>query len=231
MPITVVCPGCRKSFQVQDKFAGKSGPCPKCKTPIKVPEKAQEVKIHGGEDFSTGGRTASGQLALKPIARRQVKFKPAMAGAIGGAVVGVMILSWIGGKIVAASTPFVGYSLITLFLLLLSPVLVLAAYDFLYDDELEPYRDKPLYLRAAACAATYVVLWGFFAYVKGIVQPTDQIYLWLMITAPLLGAGGFTAHVALDLETGSAFLHYAFYAVVTFVLSLIAGIPWITPPT
>jgi hypothetical protein len=221
MPITVVCTGCKKSFQVQDKFAGKSGPCPKCKTTIKVPAKSQEVKIHGGEDFSSGGRTTSGQLALKPISRKQVKFKPALAGAIGGAALGVMILSWIGGRIIAVSTPFVGYSLATLALLLLSPVLVLGAYEFLYDDELEPYRDKPLYLRAAACAATYVILWGFFAYIKGVVQPSE-IYAWLIIAAPFLVIGTLTAQFSLDLEPGSAFCHYAFYLVVIIVLAVIA---------
>src|SRR6476661_3159539 len=30
MAIAVVCPSCHARFQVQDKFAGKEGPCPKC---------------------------------------------------------------------------------------------------------------------------------------------------------------------------------------------------------
>ena len=44
MAITIVCPGCHKRFSVSDNFAGQSGPCPKCKTVIKIPEKSTEVK-------------------------------------------------------------------------------------------------------------------------------------------------------------------------------------------
>jgi hypothetical protein len=38
MPIAVSCPTCKASFKVSDQFAGKQGPCPKCKTPIKIPK-------------------------------------------------------------------------------------------------------------------------------------------------------------------------------------------------
>jgi len=37
MPISVVCNTCNSGFTVSDKFAGKTGPCPKCKSPVKVP--------------------------------------------------------------------------------------------------------------------------------------------------------------------------------------------------
>jgi hypothetical protein len=35
--IRVTCPGCNKKFQVDDSFAGKSGRCPSCKSPIQIP--------------------------------------------------------------------------------------------------------------------------------------------------------------------------------------------------
>ena len=68
MSIIVVCPGCRKSFKVSDKFAGKSGPCPNCKRTLEVPEKTQEVKVHAPEQFAGGGRSTTGKLVLKPVA-------------------------------------------------------------------------------------------------------------------------------------------------------------------
>ncbi|MEC8508925.1 MAG: MJ0042-type zinc finger domain-containing protein, partial [Planctomycetota bacterium] len=34
MSIRVTCPGCHARFNVSDQFAGKSGPCPKCKKTI-----------------------------------------------------------------------------------------------------------------------------------------------------------------------------------------------------
>ena len=87
MAILVVCPGCKKSFNVDDKFAGKTGPCPKCKTKITIPEKQAEVKVHAPEEFSGGGRGVTGKLALKPIARNEARLKPAMMAVIGGVVV------------------------------------------------------------------------------------------------------------------------------------------------
>ncbi len=51
-------------------------------------------------------------------------------------------------------------------LLVISPVLVLAAYTFLRDDELEPYRGRELYIRITTCAAVYLILWAGLAYVK-----------------------------------------------------------------
>lgn len=35
----VVCPGCRKSFNVKDEFAGRSGKCPACGAVLTIPEK------------------------------------------------------------------------------------------------------------------------------------------------------------------------------------------------
>lgn len=38
MAIEVSCPSCKTKFTVSDKFAGKQGPCPKCKAPITIPK-------------------------------------------------------------------------------------------------------------------------------------------------------------------------------------------------
>lgn len=38
MPIAVSCSSCKTKFTVSDKFAGKQGPCPKCKAPITIPK-------------------------------------------------------------------------------------------------------------------------------------------------------------------------------------------------
>ena len=35
----VTCPGCRKSFNVKDEFAGRSGKCPACGAVLTIPEK------------------------------------------------------------------------------------------------------------------------------------------------------------------------------------------------
>ena len=55
MSILVVCPGCHKSFNVDDKHAGKTGACPKCKAKITVPTKEAEVTVHAPTEFAAGG--------------------------------------------------------------------------------------------------------------------------------------------------------------------------------
>jgi hypothetical protein len=86
MAITVVCPGCHGRFSVSDKFGGKQGPCPKCKTVISIPKAADEVKIHSPEDYG-GAKTTTGKLVLKPIAREQTKLSTAWVAAIGAATI------------------------------------------------------------------------------------------------------------------------------------------------
>jgi hypothetical protein len=223
MPILVVCQNCKKSFQVNEKFAGKSGPCPKCKATIKVPEKAQEVKVHGGEDFATGGRNAAGKLVLKPIVREQTKFRPAMAGAIGGVCLAVIVLAWLGGRIGLFGN-IVGAGI---GLLLVSPLLVMAAYTFLYDDELEPYRGMALYARVAACAATYMLLWAAFAYLRGVVRPQEmEAWMWVVIAPPFFVVGTLAGWFSFDLEPTNGFFHYTFYLLVTMILGWLAGMGW-----
>jgi hypothetical protein len=228
MSILVVCPGCKKSFQVQDKFAGKTGPCPKCKTTITVPEKAAEVKIHGAQEFADGGRSTKGQLLTKPIARKKFQLNPVLAAAVGGATLGLIVVAWLAGGVIS------DYWVVrALGLLLVSPALALAAYSFLYDDELEPYRGIPLYIRTAACSAVYVLLWAVFVYVRGAVQTTGpagpepiELWMWTLIAPPFLALGGAAAWLSFDLEPGNGFFHYAFYLLATSLLGWLAGLGW-----
>ena len=37
MAIAVLCPGCKSQFTVSDQYAGRTGPCPKCKKSITIP--------------------------------------------------------------------------------------------------------------------------------------------------------------------------------------------------
>jgi hypothetical protein len=224
MSILVVCPGCKKSFRFKDQFAGKSGRCSECKAIIHVPKKSEEVKIHGGEQFDRGGRDAAGQLVLKPIARKQVRFEPVVTAAVAGSTVCLLAVTWAAGKMELIQR---FWAVRAIGLLLVSPALVIAAYTFLRDDELEPYRGLPLLIRSAACAAAYAVLWALLAYVLDVVQPGIEIYLWMIIAIPPLVLGSLAAWLSLDLEPTNGFFHYGFYLLVTMVLGWVGGLGWV----
>jgi hypothetical protein len=222
MPISVVCPGCRKRFEVSEKFAGQTGPCPHCKSPIKIPEKPPEVVIHGPGAAPAGKtRTATGKAAPKPVARKDAKFRPRVAAAILGSVLAVALAAFFGRRV------FDQYPILrAVGLLLVSPPLVIGGYSILRDDELEPYRGKWLYLRAGIVALTYVVLWGVFGWVGGR-ELTGDIWQWLVVTPPFLVVGALAALACLDLDFGSGFFLYSFYVLATLLLRWLAGAGWI----
>lgn len=222
MSILVVCPGCKKSFQVHDKFAGKSGPCPKCKATIRIPTKSDEVQVHTPDQFAGAGRGAEGKLVLKPIAREEVKVRPVTLAAFVGAGVVVLALAWAGGR----AGLFESYLIRAGVLLVLSPVLAMAAYTFLRDDELEPFRGREFYLRGAICAAVYMILWGGFAYVTAYFPP-EEFWQWIVIAPPFLAIGTAAGWLSFDIEPANGFFHYAFYLLVTVILGWVAGLGWV----
>jgi len=222
MSIFVVCPSCHSRFNVNDKFAGRTGSCPKCKGPIEIPALDQQVKVHTPDAFSGGGRSATtGKLITKPIARMQATLNPVVAVAICGTTLVVLLLAWLGGSTIQSSI-----AVRAIGLLLISPPLVMAAYAVLRDDDLEPYEGRALYLRVTICALAYVALWGVFTYLSGRVD-TSQPWNWLFVAPPLLISGALAALASLDLDFGNSCLHYAFYVLVTALLRWVAGMGWL----
>ena len=225
MSILVICPGCKKQFQVSEQFAGKSGPCPQCKTVIKVPKKEEQVVVHTPEQFASGGRGASGKLALKPIARLEGRLRGRTVALIAAAAVLVLAVAWLGGR----KGLFDHFAVSALGLLLISPAVVIGGYQFLQgSEELERFRGETLYVRAGICAAAYVVLWGLFLFVLGYVAGPihdGEIWIWFFVAPPFFVVGSLAALAALDLDFGTAFFHYAFFVLVILLLRWTAGMP------
>jgi hypothetical protein len=222
MAIRVTCPGCHKRFTVSEKFAGKTGPCPKCKTPIRIPTKQDEVKLHGPEELGAGVR---GSVATKPILREETSLGPVAITMIAAAgLVTVIVAAMLGWADFFASGALVKS---TIALLVVSPPLVIAGYSFLHGDEdLDRLRGKPLYVRAAICSLAYIILWGAYAYVAGQFL-TGELWQWLFVVPPFLVVGGLAALASLDLDFGSGFFHFAFYLFVTVLLRWLVGMGWV----
>ena len=218
MPITVLCPGCNARFTVSEKFAGKKGPCPKCKHVITIPAVQEEVKVHVPEDFKGAGKDLKGRQILKPIARQETRFEPrAVAAGTAGALV-VLLIAWLARGLESKAP------LVFLGLLIVSPPLSVAAYSFLRNaDELEPYSGRTLWLRAAICGLVYAVLWGIYASLPpGLV---GEAWQWLFAAPLFVGLGATAAWACLDLDFGSGSLHYSFYLLVTLLLRGVIGLP------
>lgn len=219
MSILVVCPGCKASFRVSDKFAGKEGPCPKCKAKIKIPTQDEVVKIHVPEEHAEGGKDSKGRPTTKPIAREETKVTPVLMISIVGTIVAVLVVA-IAMRFTGGASPL----LASIGLIIISPPLVIGCYSILRDSELEPHRGKALLLRSGICALVYAASWGVFAFVlpEGI---TTEIWSWLFVAPPFILIGGLTALACLDFDFGTGVIHYSFYVLLTMLVGYLAGLP------
>jgi len=216
VPLTVVCPGCKKRFSVSEKFAGQKGPCPKCKIEITIPSLEDQVVIHAPESETL--KDSKGKSVSKPILREETRFSPKIAAGIGAAVLVVLVLAIIlrSSGSIHAIIPLLGA-------IMLAPPIVLGGYTFLRSDELEPWTGKDLLIRVLACGGAYAFLWGAYWYI---------IYNWGLLSLPMMVpivvamvfAGAFTAYASLDLDFLMGAVHYGFYLLVTGGLALFIGI-------
>jgi hypothetical protein len=221
MPISVVCSGCQSRFSVSHTFAGQTGPCPKCKKPITIPKApTAEVTVHEPEPpAATGGR---GRMPTAPIVFQEkplsvLTIAATTAGALGCLVAAfVFRLLWGPGGtpvwVLAAGAATLAFPIAWI------------AYAIVRDRELEPYQGASLVLRCGICAVVYASLWGVHAFLPA-EQMAEEFWRWLFV-GPVFGfAGALAAFAALDLEWGTASVHFACYVLFTALLRWILGFP------
>lgn len=235
MPIAVICPGCKTNFRVNEKFAGQKGPCPKCKTIVVIPQ-VEEIKVHAPEEFETGGKDSKGRPSAKPILREETKVSAVQIGAMVGGTIAVLAVTWFGRSFIndLLAVKTIGVLAISIPLLAVSIPLAAGGYAILRDDELEPYRGKWMWMRAAICGIAYSALWGAFFvalnYVPADVRATP--WIWLFIVPPFFLIGAGVAWGALDLDFGSGVFHFALFVLSALALYGLLGGPyfWQAPP-
>lgn len=223
MPIQVTCPGCLKRFSVGDQFAGKQGPCPKCKALITIPKLEDQVVIHAPVE---GPTDAKGRPILKTEKVKDAKFQPIIATIVTVTVLATLLVAFVlRGK----SPDELTYVLIA-GAILLGPLVAWGGYAFLRDPELEPYSGAQLWLRATICGMVYALAWAVFWFIVNQVEP-DYINKGLAIFQMLIPSvlafviGTLAAYVTLDLEPFNAFFHCALYFVLTGLLRWILELP------
>ncbi|TWT36282.1 hypothetical protein KOR34_11860 [Posidoniimonas corsicana] len=225
MPIDVTCPGCHKRFKVSDKFAGQKGPCPQCKTVMEIPKLEDQVVIHAPDETS-GPKDAKGRSVLKTAKKKDAKFNPIMAGAVGGVVLLMLLAAFLlRGQEEKSIVALAGGAV------LLGPLIAWAGYPILRDNELEPYSGGEAWLRALGCGLAMAAGWGVYCYIGyyfgGGDWPIRQLEMVHMLFAVgfALAIGGLAAFVAFDLEPLNAALLAGFYFVVTVALRLVMDLP------
>jgi hypothetical protein len=232
MAIDVTCIKCHTRFQVSEKFAGKSGPCPKCKNTIKIPELKDQVVIHAPE--VSGTKTATGQPVFTPIKRTEVRLTTPQIALIVGSVLVVLIAAVVlrvqfHGKHVPQLITILGA-------VLLGPPLAFATYTFLRDDEIEPFRGTEVLLRSLVCGLVFAAIWGaywlvflYFNNWKPLAKPPDWQTMAIVVLV-MIAIGAFAAQASFELEVTTGALQYGAYLATTVILRLIMGVDprWMT---
>lgn len=224
MPINVTCSKCFARFAVNEKFAGKSGPCPKCKAVIKIPDKAEEVVIHAPKvDTPTDSK---GKSVIAPIRRQEAKLSlPVVVGASLGAIVALGIAIAFG----VSKTPPPALLLAASALILALPLSV-AGYWFLQSDELQGFQGKELWIRGSIVAVIFSLSWLIYAFLPIIIGSNDRLsditaVEMIISIAAMIVLGTAAAVLALELEIGQGLMLFMLYFVITFVLAWLSGAP------
>jgi hypothetical protein len=208
---------------VGDQYAGKQGPCPKCKTQITIPKPSEQVVIHAPDE---GPKDAKGRPVLKTERTKDTKFQPMVATAVAVIVLATLLAAFLlSGKEVAST-----FGVLSGGAVILGPLVAWAGYTFLRDSELQPYSGIELWLRATACGLVFALAWLVYWFVARQIAPdylTAGMLTWQMLFCGgiAMAVGGLAAFAALDLEPLNAFFLCAMYFTLTVVLRLILGLP------
>jgi len=221
MAIRVTCTGCKARFNVSDNFAGKSGPCPKCKTVIKIPEKSEEVVVHAPQEF--GPKDSTGRSVLKPIFREETKVTP-VGIAIWAASMVVVLGGALAVRFLASGESGIPLPVLVVGAIALAPPLSWAGYAFLRNQELDSYHGMEMWGRVLGTSVLFAVLWLLFPAVVYALNADGYTYgISGGVLLVILAAGGAVAMVAWDYDYLLGCVHYGLYLLVCLVLRAIAG--------
>jgi len=217
MAIQVICTGCRATFTVSDKFAGRTGPCPKCKKPIVVPSTAPKVVTIHAPDEATAA--VPGRPSTAPIVFVEHQAPTSAFVGVGVGAVVALLLSLLARVVwgPGLAPPW----LLTAAACVVAPPCVWLGYEIVRDKDLEPYLGRSLFVRSAICAAVYAGLWA----VKGFLpaELTNEMWPWVYLGPPFFVAGALAALATLDLDWGTGVAHYSLYVMFTALLRWLAG--------
>lgn len=229
MPIPVTCPKCHTRFKVGDQHAGKTGPCPKCKNPIKIPDAGDEVVIHAPE-LEAGAKDATGKNVLKPVKRKETKFSLNVTVATIGLVILSVAIAWMMGRTDLGENQF---WVLAGGAVLLGPLLAYAGYTFLRDDELGVFDTSSAVIRSVGCGLVYALLWGVYIFLgsqifgdESFEQGLEMVQI-VGLGVVAMGIGTFAAFVSFDFEPITGFFHYMLYLLVTIGLRAVMDLPYI----
>ena len=221
MSIRVTCIKCHTRFNVSDKFAGKKGPCPKCKTTIKIPDKDEQVVVH--EPEISGPKSITGEAILNPIRRKEVKLTSVHITLVVSLLVLFLICALVFRFMLTNKFEFPSW-ILWISSIAIAPPICFAGYFMLRDQELSGYIGKELWVRILICSAIYALLWIAMPVGKYAFSDNYETGSWIMALIIMAAGGGVAGIACFDLDYLMGVVHYGLYLGFCLVGRLIAGI-------
>lgn len=222
MAIRVTCPSCHTRFDVSDKFAGKEGPCPKCKSKIRVPDMSEQVVIHAPQP--AGPRDSKGGFLLKPIRRKETKLTGVQIALIVLSVVGFLLAALILRFTLSDDVSRFPTWLLVVAAVVVAPPLAFVGYHLLRDQELGAWSLSDLRGRIAICTVVYAALWFCLPLAKYAFDEQYNLGSWMIALIAMIGLGGIAGMYLFDLEYMLGVVHYGMYLLICLIGRWIAGI-------
>lgn len=220
MPIRVTCPGCHTRFNVSEEYAGKEGPCPKCKKTIKIPSADEEVIIHAPD--VAGPKDSQGRAIITPLKRNETRLSSVHITLIVAAIVGFFLGAFVMKVMIPDKSKFPVVVIWTAAVLISVPI-VFAAYTFLRDQDLGSFRGRELWIRVGTCSAVYVGLWSLMPLAKYAFSGYE-LGSWGCAIGGMIAAGAATSMLLLDFDYLMGIVHYGVYLGICLLGRLIVGI-------
>lgn len=234
--IRVTCAKCHTRFNVSEKFAGKEGPCPKCKTKIKIPAKTDQVVVH--EPEMSGPKTKTGESVLNPIRRKEVKLTGVHITLIVSLIVLFLLCALVFNFTFPDKHAFPSW-ILWFSAIVMGPPICLAGYFMLRDQDFAGYVGKELWMRVLICSGIYALLWFAMPLGKYAFGDSYETGSWIFALIIMAGGGAAAGMLSFDTDYLMGLVHYGLYLTLCIVGRFIAGIgilpgwlgkPELTPP-
>lgn len=225
MAIRVTCSKCHTRFNVSDKFAGKEGPCPKCKAKIRVPDKSEEVVIEAPKN--SGPTDSQGRPVLKPIKRSETVLTTIQKVLIAVCIIAFFAVAFVMRMMITDKADFSIWILLAVAALLIAPVLVYAAYTFLRNQDLDAFLGKEPWTRVGICSAIYAISWLAMPIAYYAFNNSYEVGSYVFAGVAMLAIGGVTGMFCLDLDYFMGSVHYGLYLGICLLGRFIAGLGWL----
>ena len=215
MSIRVTCNKCHTRFNVSEKFAGKEGPCPKCKTKIRVPMPTDEIRIEAPK--TKGPTDTEGRAIVNPILRKDTVLSSVQIALLIAGIVAFLAVAFGMRFAGLEENASIWWVLLGLGAFLLAVPLSFVTYHIIRDNDLQPFSGFDLWRRIAICSLVFAVTWVALpaaAYAFG-----GQYFIgsWALASVAMFAAGAVASMGSFEFDWLLGVVHYGLYFAVAIV--------------